>query len=168
MLEEKVNRSMSMPPEVWGPIFWATIHIIALAYPDSPNYGQKRAAKEFFQSLVELIPCPVCRVHYADNLKSFPIEPHLDTRSDLIDWTLKLHNRVNLATGKPTYTRDQFLKAYEEMSDKGLPVPPSKFSKNLFESADEKSYQRGIITGVIATLGLVGVTAAVYKSYAMS
>lgn len=159
---------MAMSPEVWGPIFWATIHIVALAYPDNPSYATKRAAKEFFLSLKELIPCPICRVHYTNNLKVMPIEPHLDTRTDLIEWTIKLHNSVNASNGKPSITREQFLKIYKEMSDRGVPVPPSAYSKTLFESADEKSYQQGLIIGVASTLGVLGLSLALYKSYSSS
>jgi hypothetical protein len=156
---------LSMPPEVWGPIFWATIHTVALAYPDEPNYNQKRAAKEFFLSLAELIPCPICRSHYVDHLKRSPIEPFLDSRSHLSDWTLKLHNQVNLNLGKPTITREEFLKAYSDMCDRALPVPPSPYIHKLAETADERAYARGIIAGSVGTLGLAGLGIAIYKSY---
>lgn len=156
---------LTMPPAVWGPIFWATIHIIALAYPDSPNYAQKRAAKEFFLSLAELIPCPICRTHYVEHCKKNPIEPFLDSRANLSDWTLKLHNQVNLSLGKPTLTREQFLKAYSDMCDRALPIPPSPFSHKLAETADERAYMRGLISGSVGTLGLAGLGIAIYKSY---
>jgi hypothetical protein len=159
---------MTMPPEVWGPIYWATIHITALSYPEQPSYPQKRAAKEFFKSLAELIPCPMCRKHYSVHLKSLPIEPHLDNRTDLVEWTLKLHNKVNVDLGKPTYTREQFLKAYEDMCQRGLPVPPSPFVNKIYETADSRAYMRGIIAGSLATLGFTGVAIALYKSYGSS
>ena len=157
---------LAMPPTVWGPIFWATIHTVALAYPDQPSYPQKRAAKEFYMSLVELIPCPVCRTHYAAHLKTSPIGPFLDSRTDLVDWTLKLHNKVNLDLAKPTITREQFMKAYEDMCDRGLPVPPSPFIHKIYESADERAYMRGVIAGSVTTFGVLGVGLAWYKSYA--
>jgi hypothetical protein len=156
---------LAMPPDVWGPIFWATIHTVALAYPDAPSYPQKRAAKEFYLSLVELIPCPICRKHYAAHLKTSPIGPFLDSRTDLVDWTLKLHNKVNLDLAKPTITRDQFMKAYEAMCDRGLPVPPSPFIHKIYESADERAYIRGLIAGSVSTLGVVGVGIALWKCY---
>ena len=117
-------------------------------------------------SLVELIPCPVCRKHYATHLKAAPIEPFLDNRADLVDWTLKLHNKVNLDLGKPTVTREQFMKAYEEMCDRGLPIPPSPYIHKIYESADERSYYRGAIAGGVSVLGLTGIGIALYKSYA--
>ena len=38
---------MHLPPEIWGPMFWSTLHIVSLAYPEEPTYAEKRAAKEF-------------------------------------------------------------------------------------------------------------------------
>jgi hypothetical protein len=99
-------------------------------------------------------------------LKAAPIEPFLDNRSDLVDWTLKLHNKVNLDLGKPTVTREQFMKAYEEMCDRGLPIPPSPYIHKIYESADERSYYRGAIAGGVSVLGLTGIGIALYKSYA--
>ena len=74
---------MKIPPAVWGPLFWHTIHIVAIGYPQSPSYAQKRAAKEFFESLSFLIPCPVCREHYQTHLQKSPISPHLDSNKVL-------------------------------------------------------------------------------------
>jgi hypothetical protein len=69
-----------IPPTTWGPFFWHTIHIVALGYATEPSYAQKKAAKEFFESLLFLIPCPICREHYATHLEKYPITPHLDRR----------------------------------------------------------------------------------------
>jgi Erv1 / Alr family len=156
---------LSMPPEVWGPIFWATIHITALAYPETPNYSQKRAAKDFYKSLGELIPCPICRKHFIENIKQTPIDPFLDNRTDLVNWTLKLHNKVNLDLGKATITREEFMKAYEDMCDRGLPIPPSPYIHKIYESADERSYAKGVMAGAVGALGAAGLAYGIYKSY---
>ena len=31
-----------MPPQIWGPIFWATMHIASLGYSDTPTERQKK------------------------------------------------------------------------------------------------------------------------------
>lgn len=91
----------SIPPTTWGPFFWHTMHLVALGYPNKPSYAEKRAAKEFYESLTHLIPCPTCKLHYADNLKEIPVSPSLDTKKDLFRWTVKMHNMVNKQLGKP-------------------------------------------------------------------
>ena len=95
---------MNFPPEVWGPFFWHTIHIVALGYPKDPTYSDKKAAKEFFESLQHLIPCSICKNHYVQHIQNKPITPSLDTREHLIQWTIDIHNEVNKVLNKPTWT----------------------------------------------------------------
>ena len=92
---------MKLPPSVWGPYFWLTIHTVALAYPKEPSYSDKKSAKEFFESLQFLLPCPLCREHLKDHLRKNPLTPHLDKRDDLFKWTVVLHNEVNKSLNKP-------------------------------------------------------------------
>ena len=109
---------LQFPPEVWGPFFWHTIHIVALGYSVEPTYSEKRAAKEFYESLQFLIPCPVCREHYKEHLAKFPITPHLDRRKDLFRWTVVLHNAVNTTLQKPTITEQEALAYYVRLGSR--------------------------------------------------
>jgi hypothetical protein len=106
---------MRFPPSVWGPIFWHTIHVTALAYPENPSYAQKRAAKEFYESLAHLIPCPKCRDHYQTHLQKMPITPHLDRRADLFRWTVEVHNTVNKVLEKPIVKEAEALQFYKRI-----------------------------------------------------
>ena len=108
-----------IPPSTWGPFFWHTMHIVALGYPKKPNYAEKRAAKEFYESFVHLIPCPVCRLHYATHLKANPITPSLDSNEDLFRWTVKIHNLVNKDLGKPEYSEMDAIQFYHALGDLG-------------------------------------------------
>ncbi len=110
---------MRFPPAVWGPIFWMTIHIVALGYSENPSYSEKKAAKEFFESLQHLLPCPTCREHYIENLKERPITPFLDNRRDLFKWTVELHNAVNKKLGKPEVTEQEALKFISRLGARG-------------------------------------------------
>jgi hypothetical protein len=148
---------MHLPPEAWGPFFWHTIHIAALGYPSNPTYEHKKAAKEFFESLKVLIPCPVCRDHYAMHLEKFPLTPHLDRRRDLFRWTILLHNEVNikLEKKKKVYTEAEVLKYYARLGNRGRsPV----YTPDDFAEADWAARIQGIAIGA----GLAGVAAAVY------
>ena len=150
---------MHIPPEVWGPFFWHTIHITALGYPQDPSYAHKKAAKEFFQSLSLLIPCPLCRDHYAAHLEKYPISPHLDRRSDLFRWTILLHNEVNKSLKKNTFVEAQVLKYYSRLGERGRsPV----WTPDDFDASDWKARLSGAATGCVVTL-LAG-TAVYYIS----
>lgn len=108
-----------IPPETWGPFFWHTMHIVALGYPNEPTYAEKRAAKEFFESLAHLIPCPTCKMHYADHIKAKPVSPSLDNRKDLFRWTVEIHNLVNKDLGKPEYTEAESIAYYHRLGSMG-------------------------------------------------
>ena len=103
------NTNISMPPSVWGPIFWNTIHIATLGYPPNPSAADKDGMRKFFESLKTVIPCPVCREHYKQHLAESPVEPALESKGQLVHWAWNLHNQVNDMLGKPTITVDQFL-----------------------------------------------------------
>lgn len=108
-----------IPPTTWGPFFWHTMHLVALGYPNEPTYAEKRAAKEFYESLVHLIPCPTCKLHYANILKNNPITPSLDNRKDLFQWTINIHNLVNRELGKPEYTEADSIAFYNKLGEMG-------------------------------------------------
>jgi FAD-linked sulfhydryl oxidase len=105
-----------MPPDVWGPIFWHTIHIVTLAYPQNPTEADKAGARKFFESLTTVLPCPICRQHYAQKLLDSPVDAALGSRGDLILWAFELHNSVNTMLGKPTITVDQFIDHMRSLS----------------------------------------------------
>ena len=147
---------MHIPPEVWGPFFWHTIHIIALGYPSEPSYEHKKAAKEFYESLKILIPCPICRDHYAAHLEKNPLTPHLDRRSDLFRWTVMLHNEVNVMLGKPKHTEAEALNFYKRLGE--LNRSPI-WTPTDFAEGDAKARIQGVAIGAVLA-GLVG--AALY------
>ena len=142
----------SIPTTVWGPPFWMTMHILALGYPKSPSYSEKRAAKQFYESLTHLIPCPVCKLHYQEHLKDLPVTPSLDSRTDLFRWTVEIHNRVNKDLGKPEYTEQDAMKFLFDLGARGRSplYTPQDLHAAQFE---EMAKQLGVIICGAAVLG---------------
>jgi hypothetical protein len=141
-----------IPPSTWGPFFWHTMHLVALGYPNEPTYAEKRAAKEFYESFTHLIPCPACKLHYSENLKTLPVTPSLDTRKDLFKWTIDMHNMVNKQLGKPEYTEMDSIAFYHRLGDMGRsPVwTPEDIQSHYFELV----FKYGL--GTLAAAGLAG------------
>ena len=155
MLSDTLDResAMHLPPSSWGPFFWHSMHIVALGYPSKPTYGHKKAAKEYYESLVFLIPCPICREHYSEFLKTMPITPFLDRRDDLFKWTVELHNNVNEKLGKPRYTELEAINYYTRLGASGRsPV----LKPDDFAEADIRALIRGIGIGVAITATVGG------------
>jgi hypothetical protein len=142
---------MILRPATWGPFFWMTIHIVALGYPEEPTYTEKRAAKDFFESIAHLLPCPTCRDHYKEHLRGLPITPHLDRRSDLFKWTVNLHNAVNKSLNKPTWTEEEVV-AYIDRLGKTERSPIITHAD--FAERDAKSLTIGIGIGA-AAIGVI-------------
>jgi len=143
---------MQFSPTVWGPFFWHTIHIAALGYPKEPTYTEKRAAKEFFESLQFMIPCGVCREHYSKHLQANPISTFLDRRQDLFRWTIDIHNEVNKTLNKPTWTEQEVLAYYSRLGKRERsPV----WTKEDMKEIDVQSFIRGCMLGFVG-IGLIG------------
>jgi hypothetical protein len=135
---------LKLTPSVWGPPMWFTIHIIALGYSSKPTYGDKKAAKEFFESLQFLIPCPQCREHYKEHLSKYPIIPHLDRKEDLFKYTVMLHNEVNKSLGKPTMLESEVVYFYRRIGARGKNVV---VNLDTIDEVDLRSMIKGGLLG---------------------
>jgi hypothetical protein len=151
---------MRFSPNVWGPFFWHTIHIVAIGYPKNPTYTDKKCAKEFYESLAFLLPCSVCREHYKEHLAENPLTPFLDSRTDLIKWTVTIHNKVNKSLGKKEWRLEEVLTYYERLGRRDRsPV----WTKQDLDEVDYRSFVKGFITGSILLSIIGGTMYAVYQ-----
>ena len=144
---------MQLSPTVWGPFFWHTIHVVALGYPKEPNYTDKRTAKEFFEALAFLIPCAVCREHYSNHIHAHPITTFLDTRRDLLKWTIMIHNEVNKMLGKPIWTEQEVIDYYVRLGKRNR---SPGWRKEDLKEVDVQSFVRGFLTGTAGLAALGG------------
>lgn len=110
---------IGMGPEVWGPIFWGTMHIVSLGYPETPSKEEQAAAANFYNSLAVVIPCPICRAHYSHFLSEMPVERVTGSRKELVFWLFTLHNKVNVQLGKREYAWEEFIENIRALRDKG-------------------------------------------------
>lgn len=141
---------MKFSPTVWGPFFWHTIHLVAIGYPQKPSYTEKKCAKEFYESLAYLIPCGICREHYHAHLEKNPITPYLDSRTDLIRWTIQIHNQVNEMLKRPTWTLEEVMRYYERLGQRDRSPVWTK------EDMNEMDY-RAFVKGFVSCMALSGV-----------
>ena len=125
-----VATPIRMPPQIWGPIFWSTLHIASLSYSDTPTERQKNNMKNFYESMIDVLPCPVCRHHYEENLKKHPIDNSLNNRKDIIQWVFDMHNLINNQLGKREITFDDFIESMHNLENAKKSVPPSFHETN--------------------------------------
>lgn len=90
-----------MDSKIWGPKAWFFLHAITLNYPINPSNVDKENYKNFFISLGNVLPCEICQVNYKNHLEELCINDYLNTRKDLVNWFIKIHNLVNKELNKP-------------------------------------------------------------------
>jgi hypothetical protein len=58
--------------------------------------------------MYHLIGCDnPCAPNFLRHLRELPIDSYMGSNEDLLDWTIELHNIVNIETGKPSLTSDR-------------------------------------------------------------
>lgn len=107
-----------MNQNVWGPHAWFFLHTISFNYPINPTTEDKLRYKSFFYDLQHILPCKYCRNNYRKKLKENPIR--LDSRKDLFEWLVDIHNEVNAQNGKKPLSYNQVKNIYENEFQKQL------------------------------------------------
>lgn len=99
---------MGYSPKIWGKEGWHFIHMVALNYPFNPDEETKSKYSEFFHSLKYVLPCEVCSNNWANKIKENP--PNLKNREELFNWTVDMHNSVNLSNKKSSLSYESALR----------------------------------------------------------
>ena len=102
-----------MEPNIWGPPAWLFLHSITFQYPETPTFADKENYRVFFEKIQYVLPCPTCRAHYTENVNRNPIR--LNSRKELIEWLIDIHNEVNKKNGKKVLQYDEVYKQYNEI-----------------------------------------------------
>jgi len=106
-----------MLPEIWGRYAWNFIHLVTLDYPMNPSADDKQYYKEFFTTLMHVLPCEKCRLNLYKNLKKLPLsESVMSSRLNLVKWGIDLHNMVNYHTGKPILSYPDAIAAINKLA----------------------------------------------------
>lgn len=84
-----------MDPAIWGPHLWFFLHSMSFAYgknKNRPTKEEKYYMYQFLESLKFVLPC-TCKKNYTKHFISNP--PTLNSRRQLFEWLVDLHNKVN-------------------------------------------------------------------------
>ena len=104
-----------MNNNIWGPKAWFFLHTITFNYPDNPSNNDKKNYKNFFESLQFTLPCKVCKEHYINHIKDYPIDNYLDTKENLVKWLIIIHNEVNKILNKPILNYTEIIEYYNNI-----------------------------------------------------
>ena len=95
-----------MDPKVWGPPAWRFMHLLA----SSCNTEVSRLNfRKYIDEFGKLIPCEVCKAHFAENRRKYDITNYMKDEEALLMWTFLMHDAVNFAQGKKGEHRPSWL-----------------------------------------------------------
>lgn len=117
-----------MDPLIWGPKFWALLHII-LVKPEASQLVYKR----FFTYLQYLLPCGKCRKHYRHHIRNLPFP---ENQSQNAKWLIKIHNLVNKSLNKPQMRIKDALSFWESQHEQGAPLHIKEIATYILETYD--------------------------------
>lgn len=107
-----------MDPKIWGRSLWASLIYIAQVYPENPTPKDKQNYGLFFITVGKVLPCYACQKNYATHLQSLPIQ--LRSKTALLDWLHKLHNKTLEQMGRPNLSYADFLNKYIGQNTKSI------------------------------------------------
>lgn len=103
-------RTLNLDITRWGPAGWRFLTAIALMFPSDATPEDFENYTKFFELLAYVLPCGLCRSHFAEYVKIHPV-PRKDARA-LLEWLNDLHNEINRENNKPEVPFLQMLKSY--------------------------------------------------------
>lgn len=87
-----------LPNNHWGNHFWAFLHTITIIDCEN-NYIYNQHIKNILINLQHSIPCSSCKYTYVKYLKKLD-KINLSKPMCLFDWSVNLHNKVNIKLNK--------------------------------------------------------------------
>ena len=108
VIEQTVVNALST--KEWGPSTWNYLHLQAFYYSANPTEEERANKLALFHSVMNCIPCHICKKEAASWCEKYPIENSMHSGCKLSEWTLDFHNSVNKRLNKPTWTMEQMIK----------------------------------------------------------
>jgi len=104
-----------MIPTIWGATFWNILHELFYYYPDNTTNEIKNKYKQFIINFQNIIPCETCQTNFSKHLLKYPISNKIFlSKNNLLEWSINIHNEVNIMHNKHIYTLNEYIKEYEE------------------------------------------------------
>lgn len=104
--ESMQGKKHGLDPKKWGPPAWQLIHMIASVMETEEDRANFAA---FIAAFGKVIPCSICKEHFAQNRQKFDIRNYMKDQESLLMWTFLIHDSVNHAQGKTGANRPDWL-----------------------------------------------------------
>lgn len=97
----------TLTPEEWGPPLWRRFHAFAAQY--DPLVVPQKDVRMWYRDFANSVPCLSCQTKYRAILESTYqlTDEILSSRETLFEWTVTVHNAVNMFLHKPLMTLEE-------------------------------------------------------------
>ena len=102
-----------------------------------------------------MLPCPICRNHYEQNLNEMPVAEALNSRMDLVKWVFDMHNRINVQLGKRQITFGEFIRSMQNLEKAKESRPPSHSNDNKPRTQHGFDTSLNIVDGLLLGTGSI-------------
>lgn len=85
---------MTNNPKPWGKITWYFLHTFCEKIDEEYFIQNKTKCIEILETVCNIIPCPLCRVHASKYLKQNPMNKLIHSKEDLKNYFFKFHNNA--------------------------------------------------------------------------
>ena len=96
----------------WGPSGWNILHAMAHTLPSELDEEERTRLNRFLFDFAHFLPCRLCSRHFTKFLSTRSTECVLSSRKNVIRMLFDAHNEVNVRTGKPKLTLDDYTRLY--------------------------------------------------------
>jgi len=122
----------NISPELWGPSGWKFLHYVTFTYPNIPTPEEKIIYKNFFDFAGKVLPCMRCRGNYVNHQKKYPLDDSaLESKINLVNWLINIHNEVNIMNNKRVYTFDDVIEEYFIKANKNEDTGSNIYNKTI-------------------------------------
>ena len=143
--------------KIWGPSTWYTMHIIAYQLPQNNSSFPKNIKDnivQFYTTLSDMLPCPVCKRDYKKILYLQKIK--CSNGNQISRWTYDIHNHVNAKIKKNRFLEQDAKNIYlGEINYKKIKI----FVFHILELSNNKSvlYRKRLLTSFVFLLPSPGI-----------
>lgn len=121
----------SINANVWGPKAWYKFHMEAMNYSNHPTKYDIQKIIYFYQKIFpEYITCQSCRQDYFRMIRICPIRPY--TKNNLFNWTVDIHNIVNVKLGKLEMSYSQAFQIWNRLYQSNIPHRNYSFPRHNY------------------------------------
>lgn len=130
----------------WGPLYWYMLHTVANNFPQNPTSSDAALYNAFLFLFISLIPCSICKTHFTQLVKEFPI--NISHTQGLKKWAFDAHNMVNKKNKKKLFTMQEYETAYKTIDH----VKIARFVLYVTKQVYERQMESHLLANLIVLL----------------